>query len=55
MRVEELKGIQTRHEDSVINIPGMVGIAIALTEDSKDLAFINLCGETYALSQSPGA
>lgn len=39
-RVEELKGIQERHEDSVMNIPGVVGIGIGLTEDGKDLAFI---------------
>jgi hypothetical protein len=39
-RVEELRGIQARHEDSIMNIPGVVGIGIGLTEDGKDLAFI---------------
>jgi len=39
-RVEELKAVQARHEDGVMNIPGVVGIGIGLTDDGKDLAFI---------------
>jgi hypothetical protein len=39
-RVEELKGIQATNEDIVMDIPGVVGIGIGLTEDGKDMAFI---------------
>lgn len=39
-RVEELKEIQARHEDGIMDIPGVVGIGIGLTEDGADLAFI---------------
>lgn len=39
-RVEDLKDIQARHEDSIMDIPGVVGIGIGLTVDGKDMAFI---------------
>jgi hypothetical protein len=39
-RLEDLKDIQARNEHTLFGIPGIVGIGIGLTEDSKDLAFI---------------
>ena len=39
-RVELIKGIQERNEQKVMNIPGVVGIGIGLTEDGKELCFI---------------
>ena len=39
-RIEELKVIQARNEESIMGIPGVVGIGIGLTEDGENLAFI---------------
>ena len=42
-RIEELKKIQARNEEAVFNVPGVVGMGIGLTEDSKGPAFVVYC------------
>ena len=42
-RVDELREIQAANEDAILNVPGVVGMGIGLTEDGKGLAFVVYC------------
>ena len=42
-RVDELRKIQTRNEEAIFSLPGVVGMGIGLTEDGKGPAFVVYC------------
>ena len=37
--------LELRKEDAILNVPGVVGMGIGLTEDGKGLAFLVYCKE----------